>query len=295
MSPKHHPPPHHQTKPRPPRHNTHRPPRRGAGGGGDEGGGGFGGGLGPSGIHEQFMARIQEMIQDTVLEYAPTTGTVVGMDGGSVRVIGDEDTEPRQVGYPKKKGTRYLPGERVITQKTRSGRNVVMGPVGTKGGQDDYVVAGEDMFDLSIENRHIKPDAVTADEVLNGSLTSKQLSTAPADRLTSDHIGINQIIRSHLAQNTVSSNEIAKPGVDTSNISQGAVTKEKLADGIQTQLDNIADKADKTHTHNYAGENHHHSEYATENALSNYATQSKLDALAARVKKLEAKVNQQGS
>jgi hypothetical protein len=163
----------------------------------DTGGSAFG----PTGTHEAFWDTIGRMIDERVIEFAPTTGTVTGMDGGRVKVHLDDEDEPREIGFPRRKGTRYDTNERVLVGKTRGGRQIVLGTFTDKTGYDERGVANEDLHDDAIDNRALRANAVHGYNVRHREITGDHLSTKHTPggaAVTSAHIGNNEVKGDHL-------------------------------------------------------------------------------------------------
>lgn len=194
--------------------------------------------VGPSSAHEDFWNALDERIAAKVAEFTPTLGTVVGMDGGAVKVQMDEEDDlsaaeiAQRVGFSKHLGARYLEGQRVLVSKTRSGRAVVA-PIGDIGGQDDYVVDDADMFDNAISNRHIQVNSITRDEVAAGSIANHHIDRQ--DRLRGDAIQTGTLDKTHLNQPFQT---------ELTNTQQAANQAETKADTAQTQAGNAKTAAD---------------------------------------------------
>lgn len=212
----------------------------------------------PGPIHEALYSQIMADVLELVQEYAPTTGTVTGMDGGKVLVEVDDESEPRTVGIPRQKGVRYEPGDRVGLQRTRgSARDQyhVTGTTSTKAGRDP-AVGNEDLYDDAVESRHIKRGSVGKDQIAPQAVGSNEVEdkSLPLDKLNQN------------AQQTIN-------GKAEKNHSHN-----EYADKQHTH-----NYANKDHTHNYAGNNHSHSEYAAKShghAISDISgLQKKLDDL----------------
>jgi hypothetical protein len=156
---------------------------------------GTGAGVGPSGMHEAFWDQIHRSIDERVLEFAPTTATVMGMDGGRVKVHLDDEDDPREIGFSRRKGTRYDDDERVLVGKTRGGRQIVLGTFTDKTGYDERGVANEDMHDDAIDNRLISENAVQGYNITDGSIDQDHIQ---GQSIRGDHIQSGQIQASHI-------------------------------------------------------------------------------------------------
>ena len=204
----------------------------------------------PGPIHEALYSQIMQDVLELVQEYAPTTGTVVGMDGGKVLVEVDDESEPRTVGIPRQKGTRYEPGDRVGLQRTRGSAKDqyhVTGTTSTKAGKDP-AVGGDDLYDKAVDTGHFKPGAVDRTAIGTGAVGGNEVEDKS---LSLDKLNQN-------AQNTINNK----------------------ADGNHKH---DSDYAAKNHDHNYAAQNHSHNGYADsghKHAISDITgLQKKLDDL----------------
>jgi hypothetical protein len=217
----------------------------------------------PGPLHEELYAKIMADVKEIVLEYAPTYGEVRGMDGGKVRVQIDGEDDEREVGFPRRKGQRYAPGDRVKVQKSRSGEWVADGTVSTKEGRDP-TIGNEDLNADSVDSTQLKQNSVTQNAIAGDSVS-----------------------RSALRNDVVAF--IQDQGEKAADAMSAAKAAQNTADG----------KADKNHDHNYASPNHSHNDYADKNhnhsgyASSNHShkisditgLQKKLDDIETALKK----------
>lgn len=216
-----------------------------------------GSGVGPTSLHEDFWAQIQSMIDTSVGDQAITTGTVQGRDGGRIRVLSDEEDEPRQVGFPKHKGTRYASGERVLLGKTKGGRHVVLGTFTEKDGQDEYAVDNADLYPDSIDNRTLKANSVLGYNIPNNEIDGDHIA---ANQIRGDHIQQGVIGRGHIIDKSIGNSQLDANAVDSSNIKNNAIKNAQL-DGssvskgnLQNDVQNSLGKADSAIQKNDLGD-----------------------------------------
>lgn len=181
----------------------------------------------PGPEHEQLWRMIQDMVREEVANMAPTLGVVDGNDGGKVRVLLDDEDAPRTIGFPRKKGQRYQPGERVVVVKTRSGDPVVLGSISSgEGKAAENAVGGPDIYDDSIAKNHMKSNSVGTEQVEGSSIQS-------------GHIKDNEIAKGKLdkgVQDTLT-NSASKDYVDgktsglvaSQDLAKNAIGKDDLA------------------------------------------------------------------
>lgn len=172
----------------------------------------------PGGLHELLWQQIEDRMVEIVMDLAvPTLGTVVGMDGGSVRVQLDEEDDVREVGFPKVKGTRHDPGERVPVFKTRGGRQFLLPPVIDQQGQAERAVDDADIHDDAIATRHIGDNQVTGGKIPNREIKSDHLSTKNSPggaAVQSGNIGDKQVKGDHIDNKQIDSSHL-KDSLDT--------------------------------------------------------------------------------
>lgn len=148
----------------------------------------------PGPVHQALYSQIMEDVKAMIEEYAPTTGTVTGMDGGKVLVQVDEESTPREVGIPREKGRKYEVGDRVRLQRSRgSGKDqyTALGQVSTKSGKDPAVGADE-IYDDSIAQGHLKNKSVGRDQIQGGAIGGSEVEdkSIPFDKLNENARGI---------------------------------------------------------------------------------------------------------
>lgn len=251
-----------------------------------ESGGSLGG---PGSPHEMLWQQIEDRIAEMVAEYTPTLGTVVGQDGGAVRVQLDEEDDAREVGFAKKKGTRYDTNERVLVGKTRGGRHVVLGPITDKQGQAERAVANEDLHDDAVGRRNIQVDSVGPDELAGGAVDNSHLS---GGSVTGDKIAGNSVDRKHITNNAIGTNQIEGGGVKTNNIGDNQVTRGKLDNGVTSDIQKGIDDAKDAKGDASKAQGTADDAITKAKDAQNTADKAKSDiaALTTRLKKLEDKV-----
>jgi hypothetical protein len=92
-----------------------------------------------------------EVMYRVMQESQTSIGTVVGDDGGTVRVQIDEEAGPREVGFPRMRGQRFTKGQRVPIHRAKGGNEFLGGSLSTVAGRDP-VVDKADMVDESVDN-----------------------------------------------------------------------------------------------------------------------------------------------
>lgn len=165
----------------------------------------------PGPVHEALYSQLMDDVRAMIEEYAPTTGTVTGMDGGKVLVQVDEESSPREVGIPRERGRKYEVGDRVRLQRTRgSGKDqyTALGSVSTKDGKDP-AVDSDQMYDGAVTDKHIKKGAVTRDAIGSGAVGTNEVEekSLPLSKLNQN------------AQNTIDGKAEKSHGHNISEIS----------------------------------------------------------------------------
>lgn len=142
----------------------------------------------PGPVHEALYSQIMEDVKAMIEEYAPTTGTVTGMDGGRVLVQVDEESSPREVGLAREKGRKYEVGDRIRLQRSRgSGKDqyTALGQVSTKAGKDP-AVGKDEIYDSSITQDHMSNKSVGRDQIQGGAVGQSEVEdkSLTLDKLT---------------------------------------------------------------------------------------------------------------
>lgn len=198
----------------------------------------------PGPVHEALYSQIMADVKAMVEEYAPTTGTVTGMDGGKVLVQVDEESTPREVGIPREKGRKYEKGDRVRLQRSRgSGKDqyTALGQVSTKAGKDP-AVGSDEIYDNSVDQGHLRNKSVGRDQLQGGSVGQSEVED-------------NSLPLGKLNQNAQKTINDKADGNHKHNISD--------INGANFAPNNHTHKADDISGLNFASNNHSHSGYAS--------------------------------
>lgn len=132
-------------------------------------------------LFDQVWGMVQGMVQDALTQALPTMGTVVGRDGGGVRVNMDEEGVDRQVGFPRSKGVDYQQGDRVLVHQVKGGERVIVGKVDSDS--NEQAVDGAQMRDNAVANRVLAGNAVDTGNLKDGSVTSGKLDNSLASKI----------------------------------------------------------------------------------------------------------------
>lgn len=89
--------------------------------------------------HEALARLFMEVMYTVMQETATSIGTVIGDDGGKVRVQIDEESGPREVGFPRMRGQRFTAGQRVPVHRAKGGNEFLGGSISSQGGRDPAV------------------------------------------------------------------------------------------------------------------------------------------------------------
>jgi hypothetical protein len=172
----------------------------------------------PDSMHEQLVKSIRSMVQEMIDASVPKMATVTGQDGGKVLVQMDNEDTPRQLGFSRKNGQRYNPGDRVVTMPTGSGDDhVILGTITNAQGEGEQAVGNPDLIDQSVDENKIKPGAVK---------------------------------KTHIAPNAVGNSEVGSQeiqgssGGGTTNIKQGSIAKKDFDNPTANQLDGAVQGSD---------------------------------------------------
>jgi hypothetical protein len=126
-------------------------------------------------LFDQVWGMVQQIVADAMTSVTPTMGTVVGRDGGSVRVNMDEEGVDRQVGFPRSKGVDYQSGDRVLVHQVKGGQRVILGKVDSDS--NEQAVDGAQMRDRAVGNRIIDNSAVDTGNIRDRSVTGGKLDS----------------------------------------------------------------------------------------------------------------------
>src|SRR5690348_14518995 len=135
----------------------------------------------PEQLHEDLVKTIMDVVGKMIDARVPKMGTVTGNDGGKVVVQMDDEDTPRQLGFSRKSGQRYNPGDRVVTMPTGSGDDhVVLGSIINTQGKGEQAVGNPDLIDGSVDNnklgkgsvqaQHMTPNSVLNDTIGQGEV-----------------------------------------------------------------------------------------------------------------------------
>lgn len=192
-----------------------------------------------NGQYDAFVRDILEIIDDFSTDVAPTMATVVRMDGGRVVVHIDGERLPRTVGFAKKAGVIYSPGDRVGLKKTKSGEWIVDGIVSSD--VDDGYVGPAQIIDDAIGYNQLAFGIVSY-EHLNANLQDQLDSIPPAfvltdgmirnrhlapresgGGITSDKIALGAILRALIGDSAVGALQIAGNSIAPNHLSNELV------------------------------------------------------------------------
>jgi len=135
----------------------------------------------PGPVHEEFWNAIVEMVREEVFASMPTVGTVVGHDGGTIRVQVDDEDDEREIGIPRVRGMRHEVGDRVKVTPLRGGDLIAEGSLSTKEGYDP-AVDFEDLHKDSVRAEQLKQNSVTNDAIEPGAVTQDSIGGTNLDR-----------------------------------------------------------------------------------------------------------------
>lgn len=114
----------------------------------------------PTPVHEELARVIQEMVRSELEAMASTMGTVVGTDGGMIRVQVDEEGDPREVGIPAIKGQRHSTGNRVLLHRLRGKDWVLGGSISSNAAGFDPAVGNNDLLNDAVDRRALHGSVV---------------------------------------------------------------------------------------------------------------------------------------
>lgn len=127
-------------------------------------------------LWRELWGRVEEMIDAR----QATFGTVVGRDGGKVRVRMDDEDEDRVIGFPRSLGVAYEDGDRVRIDFNRDGDPSIGGVI--SGGNGDGRVKNEQLGTDAVDERAIKPRAIKGGH-LDQTLEKKIADAATVDQV----------------------------------------------------------------------------------------------------------------
>jgi hypothetical protein len=137
----------------------------------------------PTTAHQTLWNQIDDRITAAVEPLAPRMGTVTGIDGGKVMVTLDNEKDDRTVALPRRKGVRYLPGDRVFVHQLHGGDEVIGGIVSSKAGVDPAVDSNQ-IFSGAIQRTHIASSAVGTNEIAKNVVDEQHFTPAFNTRLS---------------------------------------------------------------------------------------------------------------
>ncbi len=136
-----------------------------------------------------LLGRVEEMIDARQM----TMGSVVGRDGGNVRVRLDDEDEDRVIGFPRGLGVAYESGDRVPIGYNRSGQPMVLGVM--SGSNSDGRVRNEQLGTDAVDDRAIKPGTVKGSHLerdlegkINAAATTDQLDNKTRNLATTNQL-----------------------------------------------------------------------------------------------------------
>lgn len=141
-------------------------------------------------LFDEVWGMVQQMVQDALTQALPTMGTVVGRDGGGVRVNMDEEGVDRQVGFPRAKGVDYQPGDRVKVHQVKGGERVIDG-VYTSDSNEQAVDSAQ-LRDKAVTNRALAGDSVDTGNLKDRSVTGGKLDSGLENKIN-DAVDKNQL------------------------------------------------------------------------------------------------------
>lgn len=133
-------------------------------------------------LFDEVWGMVQSMVAEALTAALPTTGTVVGRDGGGVRVNMDEEGVDRQVGFPRAKGVAYNPGDRVVVHQVKGGERVILGRVDSDS--NERAVDAPQIEDNAIGTRAIQQGGVDTGNIKDRSVTGGKLDSSLENKIT---------------------------------------------------------------------------------------------------------------
>jgi hypothetical protein len=95
----------------------------------------------------------------------------------------DNEKDDRTVALPRRKGVRYLPGDRVFVHQLHGGDEVIGGIVSSKAGVDPAVDSNQ-IFASAIQRTHIASSAVGTNEIAKNVVDEQHFTPAFNTRLS---------------------------------------------------------------------------------------------------------------
>jgi hypothetical protein len=188
----------------------------------------------PTPVHEELARVIQEMVRTELEAMASTMGTVVGTDGGMIRVQVDEEGDPRQVGIPAIKGQRHSVGNRVLLHRLRGKDWVLGGSITNNSAGFDPAVGNQDLHNDVVDYRAL--DGIIANDI---STARTRADDGISRANTAQGTANNAVSAAGNAQNT------ANDARNRANTAQGtANTAQDRANSAQSTADNAKNTAD---------------------------------------------------
>jgi hypothetical protein len=135
----------------------------------------------PTAAHQTLWNQIDDRIQQHMSDYLPRMGTVIDNNDGLVTVTMDEEADDRTIPLPRHKGTRHLPGDRVIVQRLQGGDEVISHGISSKQGKDPAVDRNQ-IFDGAIQRQHIDSNAVGPNELAQSRHRATHTPSAGGER-----------------------------------------------------------------------------------------------------------------
>lgn len=199
-------------------------------------------------LNDEFLGLLQSWIDDAVSAAMPQMGTVIGQDGGTVKVRLDDEDVDREVGFPAAKGTAYQQNDRVWTHQTKGGSRAVLGRV--DGSQDQRAVDSAQLYGDAVKHVHINPGAVERSNIGGQAVAWDELDNVVVSRIQ-DAATTSQLNNvSDKADDAKSSasdaNRAANDADKTANDAKNAASAVKSAlDKLEKRVDKLEKSKDK--------------------------------------------------
>jgi hypothetical protein len=232
----------------------------------------------PTAAHQTLWNQIDDRIHQHMSDYLPRMGTVIDNNDGLVTVTMDEEADDRTIPLPRHKGTRHLPGDRVLVQRLQGGDEVISHGISSKQGKDPAVDRNQ-IFDGAIQRQHIDSNAVGPNELAHSTVQRTHL----APEVTGD-------ISDARNQGVIGQNAAA-------TASGAAATAQAAADDARYRLIGTHGYGDGAEGRITAAQNTANLAYTTANASvgqTNSILDNDIPALKTRLNKLERAAHDAG-
>lgn len=184
-------------------------------------------------LFDEVWGMVQSMVADALTAALPTTGTVVGRDGGGVRVNMDEEGVDRQVGFPRARGVDYQNGDRVVVHQVKGGERVILGKVDSDS--NEQAVDAPQLRDRAVTSRTLDANSVDSGNIKDRAIGGGKLDASLENKIT------NAAQKSDLSDYAKTSqlDNYAK----TSQLS--GLAKDSRVDDLERRIKKLEDKKNK--------------------------------------------------